>query len=68
MAFEPEDMALALFKNDRKQRGSNADYTGSGRVAGIDVWANASINTSQKDGRKYLKVPASSPRPSLCRT
>ena len=56
MSYETEDMQFALFKNDRKRTDKDADYNGSGRVSGEDVWANAWMNTSQKDGRKYLKV------------
>ena len=56
MAYEHEDGSFSLFRNDRKSKDGDPDYTGSGKdTAGTDVYVNGWINET-KDGRKYLKV------------
>lgn len=53
MAYEQKDMRWSLFRNDRKQKDSDPDYTGSGKIEGREVWVNAWLNETS-DGRKYF--------------
>ena len=55
MAYETKDNSGAIFKNDRKESDTHADYKGEARIDGHDVWVNAWINKS-KDGRSYMKL------------
>ena len=45
----------ALFKNDRKEAETHADYNGSCEIDGVQYWVNSWINTSDK-GVKYLSL------------
>lgn len=54
MAFEIRDMSWSLFKNDRREPGSNQpEYTGQGKVDGEEIWVSAWVKET-KDGRKYF--------------
>ena len=44
-----------LFKNDRREADTDADYTGSINVGGVEFWLNAWIKTS-KAGRKFMSL------------
>jgi hypothetical protein len=55
VSFEPKDNSASLFKNDKKEKDSDADYNGSGMFGGKEFWLNAWINEA-KNGRKYLKL------------
>jgi hypothetical protein len=48
MAFEQKDNSGALFKNERKEADTHADYNGTVRIDGHDYWINAWL----KDGSK----------------
>ena len=48
MAFEPRDNSGVLFKNDRKERDTHADYNGTIMVDGREYYLNAWI----KDGAR----------------
>lgn len=45
-----------LFRNDKKQREEQPDYRGNATVDGREYWLSAWINTSSKDGSKYMSV------------
>lgn len=45
----------ALFKNDRKERENQPDYTGSLNVGGRDFWLSAWLQKS-KAGKPYMSV------------
>lgn len=53
MPFEMKNMRWSLFKNDRKAKETDPDYTGSGKVDDQEMWVNAWIEET-KDGRKYF--------------
>jgi hypothetical protein len=55
MAYETKDNTGSLFRNDRKTSDTHADYTGSARIDGHDVWVNAWIN-KDKNGNSYMKL------------
>jgi hypothetical protein len=44
-----------LFKNNRAEKDTDADYRGSINVGGAEYWLNAWLNTS-KAGEKYLSL------------
>lgn len=53
MAYEQKDNSGSLFKNDRKEADTHADYRGTIKVAGVDYWIDAWINESS-NGTKYM--------------
>jgi len=79
MAFEQKDNQGALFKNERKEADTHADYNGSVRIEGHDYWINAwlkegakgkffSLSFKRKDGTAARPEPAPKPAPSYART
>jgi hypothetical protein len=46
----------ALFKNDRKADDKDRDYAGTLNVGGVEYWVSAWLNTSKKNGAKYLSL------------
>ena len=55
MAFEIRDNTFSLFKNDRRENETQAEYTGSAKVAGVEYFVNAWVKET-KDGRKYFSA------------
>jgi hypothetical protein len=49
------DNRLVLFKNNRRKSEKSPPYGGSGTVAGVDYWASAWLQESQK-GTKYYSI------------
>jgi hypothetical protein len=64
MAFEHKDYSGAIFKNDRKEKDSDADYRGDGVIDGVSMWINAWIN-DKKGGGKYMKLTFRPKNPPL---
>lgn len=50
MAYEKRDMSGSLFKNDRKEKDTHADYRGDAIINGVDVWISAWIKEG-KNGK-----------------
>ncbi len=46
----------SLFKNDKKEQDSHADYNGSINIEGTEFWLNAWLKESKKDGKKYFSL------------
>jgi len=42
------DNSGALFKNDRKEKDSHADYQGSATINGVEFWISSWIKEGQK--------------------
>jgi hypothetical protein len=49
------DMSGALFRNDRKEQPSHADYRGDVVIHGQKFWLNGWIKET-RDGKKYLSL------------
>lgn len=51
------NLSGALFKNNRKREGkTDPDYQGQAEVGGVEYWLSAWINTSKKDGSKFMSL------------
>jgi uncharacterized protein (DUF736 family) len=55
MAYEMKPESGSLFKNERKEKDTHADYRGECVVDGQAYYMDAWVNTS-KNGKKYLSV------------
>lgn len=55
MAYEPKDMTGSLFKNDRKEKDTHADYRGSALIGGVEHWLDAWIN-KDRNGNSYMSL------------
>jgi len=55
MAYEQKPNTGSLFKNDKKEKDTHADYRGSATIADREYYLDAWINEA-KDGRKYMHV------------
>ncbi len=53
MTFERKDNQGALFKNERKEQDTHADYNGNCRIDGHDYWLNAWVKESAKGGKFF---------------
>jgi hypothetical protein len=64
----------ALFKNERKEKETQPDYTGSLNVGGVDYFLDAWLKTAES-GRKFMSVsvkrkekqPEAAPAPAPAR-
>lgn len=53
MAYEVRDMSGSVFKNNRRDRDTSPELTGSGMIFGKEVWINAWVKTD-KNGNKWI--------------
>jgi hypothetical protein len=56
VSFFQKDLTGSLFRNDKKSRPTDADFTGSIRIGGYEYWLNAWGKTSAKTGKRYLSL------------
>lgn len=52
MPYEKRDLSGSLFKNDRKEKETHADYRGEIRIDGRDYWLSAWIKEG-KNGKFF---------------
>lgn len=55
MAYETKDNTGSLFRNNRKEKETHPDYSGTVRIDGHDMWISAWLR-EQKDGTKYFSL------------
>jgi hypothetical protein len=64
MAYEMKEGSFTLFVNDRKRGETDADWSGSIKLAdGLEYWFNAYENQA-KTGKRYLAVKIGKPKQS----
>lgn len=54
MAYEPKDMTGIFRRNDRKEKDTHPDFTGSARIHGVDVWISGW--TKENERGKYMSL------------
>lgn len=76
MAFEQKNNQGAMFKNERKDQETHADWTGNCRIEDHDYWVNCwekqgakgkffSLSFKRKDGTAARPEPTGKPKPAL---
>ena len=55
MAYEMKEGSGSLFKNDRKEKDTHPDRTGSAKIGGVDYWVSGWIK-QDRNGKPYLSM------------
>jgi len=71
MSYETRDNTGKLFKNEKKEKDTHPDYTGTALINGVEHFMDAWIKTTQHGGKwmsfsfkpKQAKAPAPAPAP-----
>lgn len=50
-----KDNSGAIFKNDKREKGTHPHYNGSAMIDGVEYWVSSWINES-KGGKKYMSL------------
>lgn len=53
MSYETKDYTGKLFKNEKKEKDTHPDYTGTALIGGVDHFMDAWLKTSE-GGRKWM--------------
>ena len=62
MAYEQRDMSGSIFKNNRRERDTQANLTGSAMIDGREYWVNAWTKT-KTDGEKWISLSFNPKKP-----
>jgi hypothetical protein len=55
MAYEQRDNSGSLFRNDRKEKESHPDRTGSAMVDGVEYWVSGWIK-QDRNGNQFMSL------------
>lgn len=55
MAYETKDNTGSVFQNERKEKDTHPDRTGSAKIGGADYWVNGWIK-QDRNGKPYLSL------------
>ena len=56
MAYEQKDNSGTLFKNDRKEKDTHADYKGSVLIEGTEYWISGWLKGGQNGKAKFMSL------------
>jgi len=70
MAYEPKPDSGSLFKNEKREKDTHAQYRGEAVIDGVSYFMDAWVNETKATGKKYFSIKfkkknkqaASSPR------
>lgn len=48
--------SAALFRNERKSKESQPDYTGQGTINGTEYWLSSWIKEAKNSGKTYMSI------------
>lgn len=54
MAYVAKENTGSIFKNEKKEKDTHPDRTGSLNVEGVDYWVSGWVK--EKDGKQYLSI------------
>lgn len=55
MAYEQKDNSGSIFNNDRKEKDTHPDRTGTARIGGHDYWISGWVK-KDKNGNPYMSL------------
>lgn len=55
MAFEQKELSGSLFKNDKREKDTHPNATGSALIGGVEYWVSAWTKTD-KNGNKWQSL------------
>ena len=56
MAYQHKDNSGSIFRNDKKEKDTHADYRGDGLIGGVSYWFDAWVNKTQDGSKQYLSL------------
>lgn len=56
MAFETRNLNGALFRNERKEKDTQPDYTGNCKIDNVEYWVSGWVKTPRNGGKKFMSL------------